>query len=86
VSRDEESNWFNDESHQPDSSGHIREGKVLHHRPIDRLEHTIHVHCKLVGKGGKQVVLHVTSGCASPKEKTSSEIYEAEFRDLLHEG
>ena len=44
VSRGEESNWFNDESLQLDSSGHIREGKVLHHRPIDRLEHTIHVH------------------------------------------
>jgi hypothetical protein len=48
-----ESDWFNDETPQLDSSGHIGEGKVLHHGPIDRLEHTIHVHCKLVGKGGK---------------------------------
>ena len=31
------------------------------------------------------MVFHVASGCASPKEKTSSEIYESEFRDLLHE-
>ena len=32
------------------------------------------------------MVFHVTSGCAPPKEKAASEIYEAEFRDLLHEG
>jgi len=35
----EESNWFNDESLQLDSSGHLGEGKVLHHRPMNRLEH-----------------------------------------------
>jgi hypothetical protein len=82
----EESDWFNDESIQLDSSGHLGEGKVLHHSAIDSLKHTIHVHSKLVGKGGKQVVFHVASGCAPPKEKTSPETYEAEFRYLLHEG
>jgi hypothetical protein len=49
----EESDWFNDESFQLDSSGHLGEGKILHHGPIDRLEHTIHVHGKLIGEGGK---------------------------------
>ena len=49
----EVSDWFGDKSFQLDSCGPLGEGKVLHHGPINGLEHAMYICCELVGKGRK---------------------------------